>query len=135
MSSRNAQLPDGHPLQCSEDGCHTQRSVKNPRPLCDRCRKRLARAKPGADPEPLPEDGIVDFVAVEIAAKGWRQVRLTKRERALAAALIMVHARENAGPVIMERLNVSRITALRLVRLARQENDPPELSAKDGEKL
>lgn len=76
----------------------------------------------------------MDFVAVEIAAKGWRQVRLTKRERALAAALIMVHARENAGPVIMERLNVSRVTALRLVRLARQENDPPELSAKDGEK-
>jgi hypothetical protein len=101
--------------------------------LCDRCRKRLAREKPDIDPEPLPEDGIVDFVAVEIAAKGWRRVRLTKRERTLAAALIMVHARENAGDVIMKRLNVSRVTALKLVRLARQESGP-ELSAKDGEK-
>jgi hypothetical protein len=109
--------------------------VKIPVPLCDRHRKEEARAKPGIDPEPLPEDGIVDFIAVEIAAKGWRHVRLTKRERALAAALIMTNARENAGEIIMERLNVSRVTALRLVRLAKQGGNAPELSARDGENL
>jgi hypothetical protein len=37
----------------------------------------------------LPEDGIIDPVAVEIAASGTRRVRLTAAERRLAAALIL----------------------------------------------
>ncbi|MGK5559192.1 hypothetical protein ACSNOI_47105, partial [Actinomadura kijaniata] len=37
----------------------------------------------------LPDDGIVDYIAVEIAASGHRPVRLTRTERLLAAALIL----------------------------------------------
>ena len=37
----------------------------------------------------LPDDGIIDPVAVEIAARGTRRVRLTARERRAAAALIV----------------------------------------------
>ncbi len=38
------------------------------------------------DPWLLPEDGVVDDVAVDIAAHGYRRVRLTVRERELALA-------------------------------------------------
>lgn len=37
----------------------------------------------------LAEDGIIDPVAVEIAARGTRRVRLTPAERRMAAALIL----------------------------------------------
>ena len=37
----------------------------------------------------LPDDGIIDPVAVEIAAAGTRRVRLTGPERRVAAALIL----------------------------------------------
>jgi hypothetical protein len=37
----------------------------------------------------LPEDGIIDPVAIEIAARGTRRVRLTTTERRMAAVLIL----------------------------------------------
>lgn len=37
----------------------------------------------------LPDDGIVDLVAVELAATGERRVRLTKAERELTAQNIL----------------------------------------------
>jgi len=37
----------------------------------------------------LPEDGVIDPVAVEIAARGTRRVRLTATERRMAAAVIL----------------------------------------------
>lgn len=39
-------------------------------------------------PARLADDGIVDPIAVEIAARGARQVQLTETERLLAAALL-----------------------------------------------
>jgi hypothetical protein len=37
----------------------------------------------------IPDDGIIDAVAVEIAARGQRPVRLTRPERRAAAARIL----------------------------------------------
>ena len=53
----------------------------------------------------LPDDGIIDPVAVEIAARGTRRVRLTARERRAAAALIV--ARGGTANDIARRLGMS----------------------------
>ena len=53
----------------------------------------------------LPEDGIIDPVAVEIAARGTRRVRLTAAERRLAAALIL--ARGGSPADLARRLCMS----------------------------
>ena len=53
----------------------------------------------------LPDDGIIDPVAVEIAARGSRRVRLTARERRAAAALIL--GRRGTAGDIAERLCMS----------------------------
>lgn len=53
----------------------------------------------------LPEDGIIDPVAVEVAARGTRRVRLTAAERRLAAALIL--ARGGSANDIARRLCMS----------------------------
>jgi hypothetical protein len=53
----------------------------------------------------LPDDGIIDPVAVEIAARGARRVRLTAAERRLAAALIL--ARGGSPNDIARRLCMS----------------------------
>ncbi len=46
----------------------------------------------------LPDDGIIDQVAVDIAAAGTRPVRLTEPERRLAAAKILA-ARGNSRDI------------------------------------
>ena len=43
------------------------------------------------DPWVLPEDGVLDPRAVEVAASGERRVRLTRREQRAAAARILAH--------------------------------------------
>jgi len=48
------------------------------------------------DPWLLPDDGIVDDVAVDIAAHGYRRVRLTVRERELALAKAARLYKDNA---------------------------------------
>jgi len=58
----------------------------------------------------LPEDGIVDEVAVAIAAAGTRPVALTRTERWLAAARIL--AAGGTSFLICKRLHVSGRTAL-----------------------
>jgi hypothetical protein len=60
----------------------------------------------------LPDDGIIDPVAVEIAAGGIRTVALTQAERRLAAARIL--ARGGTPYLISKRLRVSCTTALAL---------------------
>jgi hypothetical protein len=60
----------------------------------------------------LSDDGIIDPIAVEIAARGARSVTLTRAERQLAAARIL--ARGGTPYVISKRLHVSRTTALLL---------------------
>ena len=60
----------------------------------------------------LADDGIIDPIAVEIAARGARPVALTPSERLLAAARIL--ARGGTPYLIAERLHVSGTTALTL---------------------
>ena len=67
--------------------------------LARRARRRLV----------LADDGIIDLLAVELAARGARPVALTRAERQLAAAAIL--ARGGTAYVISKRLHVSGTTA------------------------
>ena len=60
----------------------------------------------------LADDGIIDPIAIEIAARGIRPVALTPAERQLAAARIL--ARGGTPNQICQRLHVSWTTALTL---------------------
>lgn len=57
----------------------------------------------------LPEDGIIDELAIELAARGIRPVALTRTERRIAAALIL--AAGGTPYLITKRLHVSCQTA------------------------
>jgi hypothetical protein len=57
----------------------------------------------------LADDGIIDLIAVDIAARGARLVALTRAERQLAAAAIL--ARGGTPYQISQRLHVSGTTA------------------------
>lgn len=57
----------------------------------------------------LPDDGIIDPVAVELAATGQRQVRLTETERHEAVALIL--AEGGSSWLIAKRLKISTAAA------------------------
>ena len=57
----------------------------------------------------LGDDGIIDPIAVDIAARGNRTVALTRTERQLAAAAIL--ARGGTPYQISKRLHVSGTTA------------------------
>jgi hypothetical protein len=56
----------------------------------------------------IPEDGIIDAFAVQIAASGKRLVKLTPTERRYAAALIL--ARGGTAYQVSKRLGVSSST-------------------------
>jgi hypothetical protein len=60
----------------------------------------------------LADDGIIDLLAVEIAARGTRTVALTRAERQLAAAKIL--AQGGTAYLVSKRLRVSGTTALKL---------------------
>lgn len=60
----------------------------------------------------LADDGIIDPIAVEVAARGTRPVALTPAERQLAAARIL--ARGGTPYLIAKRLHISGTTALTL---------------------
>jgi hypothetical protein len=66
----------------------------------------------------LPDDGIIDPIAVELAARGIRQVPLTRAERQAAAAAIL--ARGGGLNMICLRLRVSGSTATKLAARWRQ---------------
>jgi hypothetical protein len=57
----------------------------------------------------LPEDGIIDELAIEIAANGIRPVALTRTERRIAAALIL--AAGGSPYLVSKRLHISCQTA------------------------
>ncbi|TDD62805.1 hypothetical protein [Actinomadura rubrisoli] len=87
---------------------------------------------PGPDlgrPSPwvLPEDGIVDPIAVEIAATGARRVALTRTERLLAAARIL--AAGHPCTEISRRLHVSGHTARTLAAQLRDLGPVPDVWA------
>ena len=71
----------------------------------------------------IPDDGIIDPLAVQIAASGQRRVRLTRAERRLAAALIL--ARGGSIYRVAQRLGIGWSTANALV--ASVTADPPEI--------
>jgi hypothetical protein len=81
----------------------------------------------GYGPFVLPEDGIVDPIAIEIAASGARPVALTQTERVLAAARIL--AAGGGRNDIATRLHVSGHTARTLADRARRINDFGDLGA------
>jgi hypothetical protein len=58
----------------------------------------------------LPDDGIIDPIAVEIAVGGTRLVALTPAERVIAAAAIL--ARGGTPYLVSKRLHVSGSTAI-----------------------
>jgi hypothetical protein len=60
----------------------------------------------------LPDDGIIDELAIEIAAKGIRPVALTNTERRIAAALIL--AAGGTPYLVSRRLHTSCETAHQL---------------------
>jgi hypothetical protein len=66
----------------------------------------------GCPARTLPDDGVIDPIAVEIAASGIRPVPLTPAERRLAAARIL--AGGGTPYLISQRLHVSGTTALAL---------------------
>jgi hypothetical protein len=66
----------------------------------------------------LPDDGIIDLIAVEIAARGARLVALTPAERHAAAARVL--SRGGTPYLISKRLRVSGATALTLAARCRQ---------------
>jgi hypothetical protein len=69
-------------------------------------------ARPAQHNLALADDGIIDPIAVEIAASGTRTVALTPAERQLAAARIL--AQGGTPYLISKRLHVSGTTALTL---------------------
>lgn len=75
----------------------------------------------------IPEDGVIDALAVRIAASGQRRVRLTRTERRLAAALIV--ARGGNAYQVHKRLGVSPATAHALV--ASLTTNPADLDELD----
>ena len=57
----------------------------------------------------LPEDGVVDPLAISLAARGVRPVALTATERRIAAALIL--AAGGTPNMIAKRLRMAHSTA------------------------
>jgi hypothetical protein len=70
----------------------------------------------------LPDDGIIDMIAIEIAANGVRPVPLTPAERHLAAARILANG--GGTSLICRRLHVSGSTARRLAASIRAGSPP-----------
>lgn len=77
----------------------------------------MTTVQPRGDVWMLPDDGIIDPVAVEIAAKGERRVALTAPERRAAAELIL--ARGGTVNVVAERLCMSDSAAGALAYIIR----------------
>jgi hypothetical protein len=57
----------------------------------------------------LPEDGVIDPVAIDLAARGIRSVALTPRERRIAAALILTAG--GTPNTIAKRLHMAHTNA------------------------
>lgn len=71
----------------------------------------------------LPEDGIIDHLAVAIAVSGTRRVQLTRAERQLAAAAIL--ARGGNYRLVAVRLHVSGTTARALTARSAENAEGP----------
>ena len=110
-------------------------------PRCDRCRQYTAEAvarsrlksraaqiisvatPPRPDPWLLPDDDVLDQLAVQVAASGERKVRLTAAER-LAAAILILAGRGTVRDVCV-RLSLPVIVS---------EDDLCQISPQNSEK-
>jgi hypothetical protein len=81
-----------------------------------------AKARPAGSRWLLADDGIIDDLAVSIAAAGSRPVALTPAERRLAAKRILTRG-GNAGQ-IAARLHMSHTAARALAAQIRQAAEP-----------
>ena len=79
----------------------------------------------------LPEDGIVDEIAVAIAAAGTRPVALTRTERWLAAGRIL--AAGGTPFLISKRLRVSGRTALAMAAAINAGHSPGSVPRSEPE--
>jgi hypothetical protein len=104
-------------VKCDECGARVRARKK-----CENHYRRMMRAQRGrkevtrwTDKIPdlwvIPEDGIVDELAVELAASGERRVRLTHMERRLATARILTHG--GTPSLVYERLGLTSMSAAR----------------------
>jgi DNA-binding CsgD family transcriptional regulator len=80
----------------------------------------------------LADDGIIDPIAVELAARGTRTVALTRLERQLAAARIL--ARGGTPYLISKRLHVNGTTALTLAARCQDVTSRPSESARGAKR-
>lgn len=116
-------LPDGHPLQCQEPGCKWQRRVVVPAPLCSRHLARYLRSTPPDVSLWLPEDDIVDEIAVETLTKGLRPgpLRATKQEYLLATANLLAQGPDKPVELVMNRMHISYVMAYQLIQEIKQQ--------------
>ena len=102
-------------MQCDECAAKARARKK-----CEGHYRRMMRALRGreaitrwTDPIPdlwvIPEDGVVDELAIELAASGERCVRLTHKERRLATARILAHG--GTPSLVYERLGLTTLSA------------------------
>ena len=77
----------------------------------------MTASQPRGDAWMLPDDGIIDPIAVQIAAKGERPVALTAPERHAAAEIIL--ARGGTVNTVAERLCMSDHAASALAYIIR----------------
>lgn len=107
-------------MQCDDitEGVCTKRA--RARKKCESHYRRMMRRNRGRstmnrwiDPIPdlwlIPEDGVTDELAVELAASGERRVRLTHNERRLATARILAHG--GTPSLVYERLGLTTLSA------------------------
>jgi hypothetical protein len=71
----------------------------------------------------LPDDGLIDEVAVRLAVTGARRVRLTPPERDLAARLMVARGADLAE--LAAHLGTSTAAAARLIRALGYRLGPP----------
>ncbi len=87
--------------------------------------------RPSPSPWLLPDDGIIDELAVAIAAAGIRPVALTPAERRLAAERIL--ARGGHAGQIATRLRMSPTAAVALAADIRQATGTPARHGQAGD--
>jgi hypothetical protein len=112
-----ATVPDGDPRQCRRPTC---KRIKKAHGLCAKDAARWLRGtytEDGTDRSvpgwQIPDDGIIDEIAIDIAATGQRRVRLTPTELRLAARRIIASGFK--AKTLEARLGISRSYAQDLV--------------------
>lgn len=99
---------------CVRPGCSNPQYARK---LCRACYERRRRKRSKFDPALIvPDDGIVDGIALEIAVTGMRVVRMTRKERRLAARRILLSGGD--VPEVAARLGISQDSARLLVKRA-----------------